>query len=138
MRILLIDDDKDDQTLFRDALNYISSSFECRVADNGFEGLQHLKSTEVLPDLIFLDVNMPLMDGRETLEAMRNDPMLTGLPVVIYSTSNSERDISWFVERDARYVVKPNNFEQLVATLVDLLVGADEVKYKKLLDLKFI
>lgn len=121
MRILLIDDDKDDQILFREAISRISSDFQCVFADNGIAGLNELKSAEPLPDVVFLDVNMPLMDGRETLRAIRNDLALKDLTVIIYSTSNSEQEIAWFLERNARYVVKPNNFERLAKMLSEVL-----------------
>jgi CheY-like chemotaxis protein len=117
MRVLLIDDDKDDQTLFRDAVKMISPDIECDVADNGNEGLAMLNRYRKLPGLLFLDINMPIMDGRETLKLIRESAHLRTLPVIIYSTSNNPREIEKFVKEGAEYIVKGNSFSELVTSL---------------------
>jgi CheY-like chemotaxis protein len=117
MKILLIDDDKDDQALFCEAINEISTDIDCGIADNGLQGLELLQKSKALPDVIFLDVNMPIMDGREMIRTIRATPRLSFLSVVIYSTSNSQQEILWFQKYSARYMVKPNSFELLVEYL---------------------
>jgi CheY-like chemotaxis protein len=122
MKILLIDDDRDDQVLFCEAVSQISTDITCDVADNGLEGITRLNSSKVLPDLLFLDINMPILDGRETLKLIRATPRLSDLSVIIYSTSNNKDEITWFEKLRARYVTKPNRFETLVQLLKQELV----------------
>ncbi|HEY0652937.1 MAG TPA: response regulator [Chryseosolibacter sp.] len=117
MRILLIDDDKDDQLLFVDAVTLISDEIICNTADDGQQGLEFLAHADPLPDLVFLDINMPRVDGRQTLQAIRSNPRLRALPVIIYSTSCSKLDIRWARDMSADYLTKPNDFLELVSAL---------------------
>lgn len=117
MNILLIDDDKDDQTLFKEAVSIISPEIQCDVAGNGHEGLLKLNSYQVLPQLLFLDINMPIMDGRETLKILKSTPRLKSLQVFIYSTSNRQDEIELFLSMGVGFITKPNKFEELVHIL---------------------
>lgn len=118
MRILIIDDDHDDQALFCEAVGAIDTAISCETADDGVAGLRLLlMNAEQVPDIIFLDINMPMMDGRETLKAIRNHPKLAQLPVIIYSTSSSDVDQRWFREMQVKYLVKPNDFKSIVSLL---------------------
>lgn len=117
MRILLIDDDEDDRCLFQEAITQLSSDIICDVATNGEEGLKHLNSAATLPDIVFLDINMPIMNGREALSAIRKSPRLRNLYVVIYSTSNAWQDSSWFKLKSDNYLIKPSAFPELVHLL---------------------
>ena len=114
MRILLIDDDKDDQDFFREALSQINTAVVLDTADNGIKGLELLSASVQLPDLVFLDVNMPVMNGRETLTLIRANRKFDNIRVIMYSTSNSAADIDWFKAFVVKYVVKPNSFDALV------------------------
>jgi CheY-like chemotaxis protein len=118
MRILLIDDDKDDQTLFCEAVKIISPDIHCDIAGNGQEGLKVLNNNAQLPQLIFLDINMPIMDGNETLNVIKATPKLKSLPVFIYSTSNRFDEIEKFVALGVGFITKPNKFEDLVRVLL--------------------
>jgi CheY-like chemotaxis protein len=121
MRILLIDDDHDDQLLFRDAICDITSEIVFETADNGIEGLKCLTRFDQLPDILFLDINMPLMDGRETLQSIRADHGLDNIVIIICSTSNSETDLEWAAQSNAQYMVKPNDFPSLIRLLSPIL-----------------
>src|SRR5215212_1458528 len=90
----LIDDDVDDQEIFALALNEVNERFQCEVANNGYEGLQQLKKMNCLPDYIFLDLNMPKMNGKECLKELKKTERLKAIPVIIYTTSSSLKDIS--------------------------------------------
>jgi CheY-like chemotaxis protein len=90
---LLIDDDLDDQEIFSLALTQVSDHFECSFANNGLEAVVRLKGEGPLPDYIFLDLNMPRMNGKECLRELRKLPQLNVIPIVIYSTSSSASDI---------------------------------------------
>jgi CheY-like chemotaxis protein len=136
MRILLIDDDKDDQTLFCEAIKIISPQIQCDIASNGEEGLRMLNSYSQLPRLVFLDINMPIMDGKETLNAVKTNPKLKALSVIVYSTSNRIDEIEKFTAMGVGFITKPNRFEELVEVLskpikeagLPTSVKADEVR----------
>jgi CheY-like chemotaxis protein len=91
-RILLIDDDADDQLIFKEAIGEITEQVDCVFANNGFEGLSSLIRLDPAPSLVFLDLNMPIMDGFECLDQIRRNGQLKQIPVVIFSTSNNPED----------------------------------------------
>lgn len=94
MTCLLIDDDKDDQEIFLLALEQIDSSFKCVTANNSGEGLEMLSPDKAfIPDFIFLDLNMPRISGKQCLARIKEMEHLHKVPVIIYSTSDDERDI---------------------------------------------
>jgi CheY-like chemotaxis protein len=91
-KILLADDDEDDQHLFAAALNEIDKSIECEFTLNGSKTLQALKRATQLPDVVFLDLNMPYMNGFECLRRIKKDIRLSALPIVIFTTSKNPED----------------------------------------------
>jgi len=117
--ILLVDDEPGDIRLTKLAL--AESRFICdvRTATNGREAMSFLRkegdNAQVpTPDLVLLDLNMPQMNGREVLEAIKADAQLTRIPVVILTTSDVERDIVASYDLGARgFVTKPVDMEQL-------------------------
>ncbi len=117
MKILLIDDDKDDQALFCEAVKVIAPSAQCDVADNCDQGLRLLNSYTTLPDLIFLDINMPITDGRQTLRNIKQTPRLRPIPVIMYSTSSHPSEIDEFQSMGVQYLVKSTSFRELVKSL---------------------
>lgn len=119
MRIVLVDDDEDDRMFFADALQELEIKTELAEFHNGQELLDHLsKSDAQHPHLIFLDLNMPVMDGFKCLREIRKNPEWKDLVVAIYSTSSSERDIEeTFVVGANIYINKPNRFEDLKKTI---------------------
>lgn len=90
---LLVDDDEDDKEIFSMALNEANPAIDCRVASDGIEALKMLGDPSFIPDYIFLDLNMPLMSGKECLAEIRKRPHLNDTPVIIFSTSSSQKDI---------------------------------------------
>jgi CheY-like chemotaxis protein len=84
--ILLIEDDKDDQFFFIEALNEIGNANIFDIVNNGKEALSKLEKSVILPDLIFTDINMPVMNGLECLSEIMRSPRLRNIPVVILST----------------------------------------------------
>ena len=88
--ILYIEDDEDDQILFEEAMRDIGDSMHCSLANNGKEALEKLKTSLDLPDIIFLDINMPLMNGFEFIKHLKAEQSFCKIPVVILSTSTSE------------------------------------------------
>ena len=119
LRILIVDDDEDDRQFFADALEGIELNTDLHQLENGKSCMEFLLSdTENTPDLVFLDLNMPIMNGFECLEAIRKTPHLKDLLVAIYSTSSAERDIEETFEKGANiYIKKPSSFSELKKSL---------------------
>lgn len=90
---LLVDDDEDDKEIFCMALEEADPSIHCYSASDPVQALAMLKDTSFIPNYIFLDLNMPFMSGKECLVEIRKQPHLLDVPVIIFSTSSSHRDI---------------------------------------------
>jgi CheY-like chemotaxis protein len=111
MTILYIDDDLEDQEVFKDAISIVSPHTKIYFARDGREGFNILSKIDVPPDYIFLDINMPEMDGKEFLTTVKKTHMLNSTPVVMYSTSSNPVDIKEYKKLGAvDFIVKPNNF----------------------------
>ena len=123
LNILLADDSVDEQFLFIHTLRGIDQDVSVSTAINGVELIKILNKPEtVLPDLLFLDLNMPLKNGKESLAEIRKNPRFVDLNVVIYSTSDERRDIDETYALGANvYVRKPQDYIELEKTLSKLL-----------------
>ena len=116
--ILLVEDDDQDAVLIRKTLegDRVLNSLE-RVCD-GIEAMEYLRqegafNSAVRPDLILLDLNMPRMDGRQVLKECKEDPALRTIPIVVFTTSDSERDVVESYGHKANcYVTKPIDLVQ--------------------------
>lgn len=116
--LFIVDDDEDDINLFVEAVNEIDKSMECFKARNGEDALKRLDELHMLPDVIFLDLNMPRMNGREMLERLKASDKYKDIPVVIYSTSNAEQDKTETKQLGASaYLTKPDSFTELCREL---------------------
>lgn len=87
----------------------------------GLDVLTDLMNKKQLPCLIVLDINMPKMDGRETLIKIKSEEKLSKIPIVIFSTSSSQLDKTFFNKYDTAYFVKPINFQELKKTAARLI-----------------
>lgn len=109
-KILIIDDDVDDQDYFRDAVTEINPAMKCEVANNGIEALVQIKTPPPF-DYIFLDLNMPKMNGFECLISLRKQEHYKNVPVVIFTTSKNSHDIDRAKELGANlFFTKPTSF----------------------------
>lgn len=114
---LLVDDNKDDADLTREALAEAAPNVSLTWAPDGFEAMRMLREG-LRPALVLLDLNMPRMDGRETLQQIKADPNLASLPVVILTTSDAERDVvESYRDRATAYMVKPVIIDDLIDAL---------------------
>lgn len=121
--ILLIDDDTDDQEIFMTAVNEIAESVTCSALSNAAEALKQLESNVINPEVIFLDLNMPVMSGQEFLMRIKNTTQLNKIPVIIFSTSSNTNTISLMKEMGAHdFITKPNKYDQLVDVLKTTLL----------------
>lgn len=121
VQILMVDDDIDDQLLFQRALKKIDSSFGCEIAEDGVEALVKLEIPPP-PDLIFLDLNMPVMNGFECLIALKKEEKFKDIPVIIFSTACDNITIEKTRELGANaFFPKPTDFSHLLSKLDNLL-----------------
>lgn len=113
INILIADDDKDDALLITEALQNILPSANCIHVRDGLAALRHIK-TNIEPDLVFLDLNMPLKNGINCLKDISSLDLLPTTPIVIYSTSKNSSDIDEAYKYGASfYIVKPTSFKDL-------------------------
>ena len=114
-RFLLADDDADDASIFCEALTAIAPVMECYTAENGIELfemlLRHLPDP---PDVIFLDINMPVMNGWQCLRKLKADADFRDIPVIMYSTSSAKKDIDLAYNLGVRvFLTKPEDVREL-------------------------
>lgn len=118
--ILLADDDPDDRELFTEAATLQNACVQS--VANGMELMQALDQFDPLPDFILLDLNMPEKNGKECLQEIRKHTRFNDIPVIIYSTSSSHKDIEDTYAMGANlYITKPNSFSGLKATVKSIL-----------------
>jgi len=120
--ILLIDDDDDDQEIFLAAVDKISKSVSCLAFGNAEKALAQLVKRAIVPDVIFLDLNMPIMNGQQFLVELKKDNDLKAIPVIIFSTSANKDTISQTKALGAAdFITKPARFNELVSILTPLI-----------------
>ena len=127
--LFLIDDDADDQHVFAEALSEVDESVDLVTATNGLEALERLRDASLpLPDLIFLDLNMPKMNGKQFLKEVKNAPGLSEIPVVIYSTSSARMDREETLALGAtEFIVKPDSYGELCNAIRSVIAFDDKV-----------
>ncbi len=116
--ILHIDDDVDDRELFASAVHEISSTAICVSFSDANKALAALKLREIIPDYIFLDLNMPIMNGEEFLTAIKLNLNLNHIPVIIFSTSSHPATIQKMIEMGAEaFITKPADYTEFMEVL---------------------
>jgi CheY-like chemotaxis protein len=123
-KILLVEDDHDDRRTFSDAMARIDNSLEIIIAENGAAALDVLHRCNPLPEAIFVDINMPVMNGIECLQQIKKNALWFNIPVFVISTSAATRarDNALLAGAEA-YIVKPSRFEGFVEELAFCLNG---------------
>jgi CheY-like chemotaxis protein len=120
--ILLADDDADDCALFKEALDELKDDSQLTTVCNGEKLMQLLYTSEHLPDVLFLDLNMPLKNGFECLSEIKRNENLCRLPVIIISTSFDRTTADRLYKNGAKHCIrKPNDFEKLKEVIHDAL-----------------
>ncbi len=113
--ILLVEDDLVDSMTVKRAVKEVGIGNPITVAENGEDALDYLHTTDKLPCLILLDINMPRMNGLEFLENIKHDPKYRRIPVIILTTSQEDQDkYKSFDLHAAGYMVKPVDYEQFI------------------------
>jgi DNA-binding response OmpR family regulator len=119
IHIILADDDEDDRMFFTDAFDEIKINTKVQTCNDGVELMNYLnKDDNILPNILFLDLNMPMKNGMECLLEIKADKRFDDIVIAIYSTSSSEEHIEeTFVNGANIYIKKPNDFNELKKVL---------------------
>ncbi len=120
--VLMADDDDEDCFLAKKAFEASGMEIFLFCAENGIKLMSYLAGClgdgTGLPDLILLDLNMPMKDGREALVEIKSDPVLQRIPIVILTTSQEEKDIKFCMEAGASsFITKPATFNEWVVSM---------------------
>ena len=124
-RVLLIDDDRDDADLFKEALFEINSAIVFEHYEDSKAGLKLLleKHTD-LPDLIFLDINMPIVSGWQCLTEFKKTEHLKHIPVILFTTSSQTKEKEIADELGAEgFITKPNEYKALKELLSSVIIN---------------
>jgi CheY-like chemotaxis protein len=120
VEVLLVEDDPGDVLMTKEAFQDYKVKNQLHVVNDGTEAMAFLRregdhASAPRPDLVLLDLNLPKMDGREVLQAIKSDPELASIPVVVLTTSEAEEDVlrSYTLHANA-YVTKPVDFERFI------------------------
>ncbi len=120
IQVLLVEDDPGDVLMTREAFEDYKVHNQLHVVNDGEQAMAFLRQEGEYaalprPDLVLLDLNLPRMDGRQVLEAIKSDPELSSIPVVVLTTSEAEDDVlsSYSLHANA-YVTKPVDFERFI------------------------
>ena len=117
-KVLVVDDEADIVSTVKYRLEFCE--FEVITASNGKEGLE--KAANEKPDIILLDISMPVMNGHETLERLKNSPELKDIPVIMFTAFSDAKDVAKAVELGVTdYVTKPFDYTDLMAKITNVL-----------------
>jgi CheY-like chemotaxis protein len=138
--ILLADDDKDDSILFQDILDELPLSTHLTTVFNGEQLMQLLTETkEQLPDVLFLDLNMPRKNGFDCLSEIKGSEKLKLLSVIIFSTSYEPEVVSLLYKNGAQYYIrKPNTHAQLKRLIHQALILTEKTNIENSVQEKFV
>jgi CheY-like chemotaxis protein len=132
--VFYADDDTDDLELVQEAFERYANNVEVVTARDGVQALSYLQSLSEYPSapcLIILDINMPLLNGKDVLRKIKDTPPLASVPVVLFTTSSSPLDKEFAKKYNAGFITKPLDVSQM-QTITELFIDhcSDEVKRK--------
>jgi CheY-like chemotaxis protein len=127
--IFLVDDDTDDQVFFIEALSAIKNTTLYGVANNGKEAIDKLENYIELPDLIFMDINMPIMNGIECLTELKEKPLISQIPVIILSSDIAHADHARKLGAKA-FIKKPSDFATLRTNITQMINSDFTIRYE--------
>jgi len=122
--ILCVDDDEDDLMILHEAFESIDPKYTIVEAFDGIDALAQLqacKQTGEFPCLIILDINMPRLDGKQTVIAIQSDPVLANIPIVVFTTSSSKLDQLFCSSRNVAMMTKPIDYQTFFVTAKKML-----------------
>lgn len=131
--LMLADDDKDDQFFFKHAIERLNVPVHVLTTNNGKDLIEYLQCpSNPVPHLIFLDINMPILNGLECLPLIRKIQTCCNLPVVIYSTTSEKEEIEEALKRGANTcITKPYEIAALQGILNKILISNQDYFFNK-------
>lgn len=121
MLILNIDDDVEDREMFREAIRAVDPVISCIQHESGLNALEFIADSEIVPDYIFIDINMPKMNGYECVKEIRLLPGTKKIPIIMYSTAFNPNDQVDFKKLGIKYLTKSSRFSELVESIKNLI-----------------
>lgn len=122
--ILCVDDDEDDLFFIRDIIHSQGHSFDIAEAKNGWEAMNFLQTAlekDQLPCLVIMDMNMPRMDGKQTIKKIKENPQLSTIPLAVFTTSSSLAEREFFEGQGIHFITKPFDYKVFTRQVVDIL-----------------
>jgi CheY-like chemotaxis protein len=122
--ILCVDDDEDDLFFIKEIIYSQGHSFEIKEARNGLDALNYLREglqKGELPCLIVMDMNMPRMDGKQTIAKIKEIDNLSKLPIVVFTTSSNAAHQKYFESQGIRFITKPFDYKVFTKEIINLL-----------------
>jgi CheY-like chemotaxis protein len=114
--VLYVDDDADDREFLSEAICELNPGAHVVLAENGMEALDYLTALsnkhKDLPCLVVLDINMPVLDGRQTFEKIKSNPDFTNLSIIVFTSSENPEDKAMFQKQGVEMITKPNNLSR--------------------------
>lgn len=129
--ILCVDDDEDDLFFIKEVVQSQGHSFHIEEAGNGFEALHYLQkciSTNGLPCLIIMDLNMPRMDGKQAIAQIKEDKNLSQIPIVVFTTSSNTTHKKYFENQGIRFITKSFDYKVFTEQIISLLTFCINLK----------
>lgn len=123
MLVFLVDDDYEDHEIFRLAFDKVKDFYQLVTADNGIDAIDAFKKdSSFRPDIIFLDVNMPRMNGKDCIRELRKIEALVNTPMILYSTHDGHREAIEAKEAGASdFITKPASISEFTRSLKDII-----------------
>ena len=128
--ILYAEDDNDDFDAVREALEQLTDHYELKHVKNGVEAVEYLQHANEMPGLIVLDLNMPVMDGKEVLGWLKLQESFKDIPVMVFTTSSREDDIRLCQKYHCTFFRKPTLYRDLlhiVQTMLQMCVKTNQI-----------
>lgn len=126
MIVLYADDDVEDVEIFNEIVNMINPSIQLIHAPTGEKALKILEDATLLPDYIFIDINMPGMNGKSCLAQIKSDKRFFNVPTIIYTTSGDISEVETLMSLGAiNYIIKPNTIREAIDGLAQVLARED-------------
>lgn len=122
--ILCVDDDEDDLFFIREIIQSQGHSLEIKETRNGWDALNYLQNgvtKNELPCLIIMDMNMPRMDGKQTISKIKEHDLLSKIPVVVFTTSSNVAHQKYFESQGIRFITKPFDYKVFTQEIINLL-----------------
>jgi CheY-like chemotaxis protein len=123
--IMIVDDDIEDIEIFIDGVHEVDESITCISAQNGLEAIEKLNATEIKPDYIFVDLNMPKLNGSGLIKELKKRSDLSQIKIIVYSTNNVYNDKDEFIKLGAEdYISKPTTLTDLCDAIKNVIEHA--------------